>query len=83
MAGFGLYGATRLAVLLDAAECPQSGEIMVFGQTLGGNHRADPGLLATMPGSLLTRGRMVWQQLAETGPGAGWQLAWLAFSARQ
>ena len=83
MAGFGLYGATRLAARPDAAESPQSGEIMVFGQALGGNHRAGPGLLAAMPGSLLTRGQVVWRQLAETGPGIGQQLTWLAFSARQ
>ena len=45
----------------------------MFGQSLGGNHRAGPGLLAAMPGSLLTRDRVIWQQLAETGPGIGQQ----------
>jgi hypothetical protein len=34
MAGFGLYGATRLTSRPDAAECLQSGETMVFGKTL-------------------------------------------------
>ena len=65
MAGFGLYGAVRLAAALGAPEGFQSGEIMVFGQSLGGNHRAGPGLLAAMPGSPLTRGQVVWRQLAE------------------
>ena len=74
MAGFGLCGTTRLAARPDAAERLQAGEIMVFGQSLGGNHRAGAGLLATMPGSLLSRVRVVLRQLAETGPGVGLQL---------
>jgi len=69
MAGFGLHDATRLAAAFDPAKRFQSGEIMVFGQSLGGNHRAGPGLLAAMPGSLLTRDRVIWRQLVETGPG--------------
>ncbi len=83
MAGFGLRGTTRLAAVLDPAECLQSGEIMVFGQALGGNHRAGPGLLAAMPFLLPTRGRVLGRQLAETGPGIGQQLTWLAITARQ
>jgi hypothetical protein len=57
----------------NTAEGLQAGEFMVLRQTLGGNHRAGAGLLATMPGLLVMRDRMVWQNLAETGPGVGQQ----------
>ena len=83
MAGFGLHLAIGFPAGLDPAEGLQAGEFMVLRQTLGGNHRAGAGLLAAMPGLLLTGDRMVWQNLAETGPGVGQQLTWLAFSARQ
>jgi len=69
MAGFGLHDATRLAAAFDAAKGFQVGEILVFDQSLGRNHHAGPGLLAAMPGSLLTRDRVIWRQLADTGPG--------------
>ena len=44
---------------------------MVFGQSLGGNHCAGPGLLAAMPGLVLPCSGVVWRQLVKTGPGVG------------
>jgi len=43
MAGFGLHDATRLVAALDVPERFQSAEIMMFGQSLGENHRAGAG----------------------------------------
>ena len=59
---------------LDAAEGLQAGEFVVFCQSLGGNDPSGAGLVATMPGLLLTGDRMVWKNLAETGPGIGQEL---------
>ena len=71
MAGFGLHFAIGFPAGLDPAEGLQSWEIMMLCQSLGGNHRACAGFLAAMPGLLVMRDRMVWQNLAETGPGIG------------
>ena len=71
MAGFGLYFAIGFPAGPDTAEGLQAGEFIVLRQTLGGNHRAGACLLAAMPGRLVMRDRMVWQNLAETGPGIG------------
>ena len=71
MAGFSLYGAIRRAAALDAAERLQAREIMVFGQSPGGNHRTGSGLVAAMPGLVLPRCGVVWRQPAGTGPGIG------------
>ena len=65
MAGFGLHDATRLASGLDPAKSLQTGEIMVFGQSLGGNHRSGAGLLAAMPRLVLPRCGVVGGDLAE------------------
>ena len=71
MAGFGLHLAIGFSAGLDPAEGLQSWEIMMLCQSLGGNDGAGAGLLAAMPGLLLTGDRMVWQNLAETRPGVG------------
>ncbi len=68
MAGLGLHFAIGFPAGLDTAECLQAGKFMVLRQTLSRNHRAGAGLLAAMPGLLVMRDRMVWWNLAETGP---------------
>jgi hypothetical protein len=69
MARFGLHFAIGFPAGLDTAEGLQAWKFMMLRQTLSGNHRAGAGLLTAMPGLLVTRDRMVWKNLAETGPG--------------
>ena len=69
-----MHLAVGFPARLDAAEGLQAGEFMVFCQSLGGDDRAGAGLVATMPGLLLTGDWMVCQSLAETGPGIGQEL---------
>ena len=71
ISGLGLHFAIGFPAGLDMTEGLQTGEFMVLRQTLGENHRAGAGLLAAMPGLLVMRDRMVWQNLAEIGPGIG------------
>jgi len=75
MAGLVLHDATDLAAAFDAAKGFQSGKIMVFGQSLGGNHGAGPGLLAAMPGLVLTRIGVVLGDLSEARRGVGQERA--------
>jgi hypothetical protein len=79
IARFGLHFSIGFPAGPDTPEGLQAWKFMLIRQTLSGNHRAGAGLLAAMPGLLVMRDRMVWRNLAETGPDIGQQRVLVGF----